>query len=153
MKKKLFFKYSHKDKLTLTSNQKITVAILVVFTAFFYLIYLPISIFLIIFTFIYTLVMYPKRNIYLASRYFICGNTIFYYQNINKVVLNSNSGILTLYSDDKEVFSLEKGLFPTSARKPNKILNNKNLKFSKVSAKIIDKITNASPNVELIGVN
>lgn len=153
MRKKLFFKYSHKDKLSLTSNQKITVAVLVVFAIFFNLIYLPISIFLIIFTFIYILVIYPKRNIYLASRYLICGNTIFYYKNINKIVLNSNSGILTLYSDGKEIFSLEKRLFPTNARKPNKISNNKNLKFSKVSVKIINKITNASPNVELIGVN
>lgn len=149
IRKPPIFKYSHKDKLNLASNQKITIAVLLISSLFFILINVPTSIFIFIFTIIYAIVIYPKRNILITSRYLICGNTIFYYKNINKIVLNYNSGILLIYSDDKEVFRLEKELFPTNARKPLKITNNKNNKFKKVSDKIIDNIKKAAPDVEL----
>ncbi|MEK7433662.1 MAG: hypothetical protein AABZ74_11060 [Cyanobacteriota bacterium] len=152
MSKSPLFKYLHKDKLSFTLIQKTTILILVIFAIFFNRIYLPISIGILIFTFIYSLITYPKKTIFLSSRYLICGNTIFYYKNIDKIVLNTNSGILSIYSEDKEVFKLDKNLIPTNARKQHKIDANKNNKFKKLSDKIIDKIKNASPNVELHGV-
>ena len=114
---------------------------------------MPVSIAILIFTFIYALVIYPKRNILIKPRYLICGNTIFYYKNINKIVFNHDSGLLLIYTDNKEVFRLEKELFPTNARKPDKISKNKNNKFKKVSDKIIDNIKKASPNAEFHGVS
>lgn len=153
MKKDPIFRYSHKDKLSFTFKQKFIITILIIFSIFFYLIFFPVMIAFLILTLIYTLIVFPKRNIYLTSRYLICGNTIFYYQNINKISLNSNSGTLHIYSDGKEIFKLEKELFPTNARKTDKIANNKNNKFKKVSDKIINKIMESSPDVEIHGVS
>lgn len=153
MSKKLSFKYSHKDKLSLIPSQKFTILILLVLMLFFTIIYIQISIALLVITFIYTLIVLPKRNLYLAPRYLICGNTIFYYKDITKMTLNSNLGLLIIYSEGREIFRLEKDLFPTNARKTDKIINNKKNKFKKISEKIIGKITSVLPNVELERIN
>lgn len=148
MKTGLIFKYKNKDKLTFTKNQKIIIFFLMLFSFLYLFISLKIGIILAIISQIYIGLSYPKRTIKLNSRYLICGKTIIYYKNITKIILNKNLGLLLLYSGDNLVFKLEKELFPTNARKPDKIINNKNKKFEKVSDKIINKIIKTSPDVK-----
>ncbi|MFN8672989.1 MAG: hypothetical protein U0457_13040 [Candidatus Sericytochromatia bacterium] len=152
MKKKAIFKYSHKDRLSFPLKQKIIISIFILLIIILKFINTPLSIFMLIFTFIYYLIIYPKRYLFLANRYFICGNSIIYYSNINKIVLNKSTGLLLLYNENNLLFKLEKDLFPTNARKMHKIENNKSNKFKKISEKIISKIKEFSPNVKMEGV-
>lgn len=148
MKKESVFKYNNKDKLTFSTKQKIIISILMLTSLLLIFKFLVIGIILSVISLIYIGISYPKRTIKVESRYLICGKTIVYYKNINRIVLNKYLGLLLLYSGDNLVFKLEKELFPTNARKPDKIINNKNKKFEKVSDKIINKIIKTSPDVK-----
>lgn len=148
MKKESVFKYNNKDKLTFSTKQKIIIFILMLTSLLLIFKFLVIGIILSVISLIYIGISYPKRTIKVESRYLICGKTIVYYKNINRIVLNKYLGLLLLYSGDNLVFKLEKELFPTNARKPDKIINNKNKKFEKVSDKIINKIIKTSPDVK-----
>lgn len=148
MKKESVFKYKNKDKLTFSTKQKIIIFILILISLLFIFKFLVIGIILSVISLIYIGISYPQRTIKVDSRYLICGKTIVYYKNINRIVLNKHLGVLLLYSGDNLIFKLEKELFPTNARKPDKIINNKNKKFEKVSDKIINKIIKTSPDVK-----
>jgi len=152
MAKAPVFKYTHPDKISYAFHQKVIISILVIFGIFFLKAYLPLGIFLLVVTLIYLAVIFPRRVISLSPRYLICGNSIFYYKNIDKLVLNQHGGILLIYSKGKLVFRLESELFITNARKIDKIQNNKNNKFKKIADKIINNIINASPDVKLEGI-
>ena len=93
----------------------------------------------------------PKM-LYIGPRYLICGDTIMYFSNVVKVTLEENSGTLQLTSSNGKTFVVERDKFPTNARKTNKIAANKATKFRKSSARLIEKILRATPDVELSGV-
>ena len=91
------------------------------------------------------------RQLALGPRYLVCGEVIVYYGNVDKVVLDRDGGKLTLVSAGDRHFTIERERFPTGARKTHKIAANKATKFSKVAVKLIEKIRQASPAVEVSG--
>jgi hypothetical protein len=93
----------------------------------------------------------PKL-LYVGPRYLICGDKIVYFGNVNAIALDQASGKLSLTPAKAERFTLERDKFPTSARKASKIKTNQATKFEKLSAKLIQKVLKASPQVELSGI-
>ena len=93
----------------------------------------------------------PKK-LYLGPRYLLCGPDIVYYGNITRLTFSGPEGSLGLQTANGKVFVLDREKFPTHARKPDKVKNNKAAKFAKVSAKIIEKVRMQAPTAELIGV-
>jgi len=93
----------------------------------------------------------PKL-LYVGPRYLICGDKIVYFGNVNAMALDNSSGTLSLTPANAHRFTLERDKFPTSARKANKIKTNQAAKFEKVSAKLIQKVLKASPQVVLSGI-
>lgn len=93
----------------------------------------------------------PKQ-LYIGSRYLICGNVIQYFGNMAQAQLDESSGTLRLTSRSGAVLLLERDKFTTSARKAGKIAANRADKFGKASARIIEKIAKASPDARLSGV-
>jgi hypothetical protein len=89
----------------------------------------------------------------LGPRYLICGDRIVYYGNVRKIDFELDAGRLTLQPTADIPFVIEQENFPTNARKSHKIAANKAAKFSKVSGKLIEKIRQASPSVELSGIS
>ncbi|MGB2881176.1 MAG: hypothetical protein WBC08_05310, partial [Rhodoferax sp.] len=83
--------------------------------------------------------------------YLLCGNSIVYYANVNRLTLSGANGTLRLQSQNGKSFVLERDKFPTGARKADKIKKNKAAKFDKVSSKIIEKVKKAAPRVDMIG--
>lgn len=94
----------------------------------------------------------PKQ-IALGPRYLICGSQIVYYGNVASLSLDRAAGRLTLVSANAKSLVIEQAKFPTNARKSHKVAANKATKFAKVAEKIIEKVRNASPTVELSGVS
>lgn len=94
---------------------------------------------------------WPKREIRLGLRYFVCGNTIAYYKNVKRIALRP--GNLTLFWGSKDSFKLEEKRFPSNARKAHKITANKAAKFQKVADKLIQRVLAEAPNVELAGID
>ena len=94
---------------------------------------------------------WPKRQINLGPRYFVCGDTVAYYKNVQRMAMRP--GHLVLFWGDKQSFKLEQQRFPTNARKQQKISANKAQKFAKVSYRIIDRVLAESPKVELVGID
>ena len=92
-----------------------------------------------------------SRQLLLGPRYLLCGKTIVYYANVNRLTLSGANGTLRLQSQNGKSFVLERDKFPTGARKADKIKKNKAAKFDKVSSKIIEKVRKAAPKVDLIG--
>lgn len=95
--------------------------------------------------------MTAPRQLLLGPRYLLCGTAIVYYGNVKRLTLSAAQGKLRLECLNGKTFVLERDKFPTGARKANKISKNKAAKFDKVSAKIVDKVRNASRNAVLIG--
>ena len=91
------------------------------------------------------------RQLQLGPRYLLCGNSIVYYANVNRLTLSGANGTLRLQSQNGKSFVLERDKFPTGARKADKIKKNKAAKFDKVSSKIIEKVKKAAPRVDMIG--
>ena len=94
---------------------------------------------------------WPKRRIRLGARWLLCGDRIVYYGNVSRMELKPGR-TLALYSGKKQ-FVLERDRFPTNAKKSHKIAANKDKKFAKVSGMIIRHVLNASPKVELKGID
>ena len=92
------------------------------------------------------------RLLLLGPRYLLCGKTVVYYANVRSLTLSPTQGVLRVQSANGQTFVLERDKFPTGARKTDKIAKNKAAKFDKVSGKIIDKVRQASSNVELNGI-
>ncbi len=89
------------------------------------------------------------RILLVGPRYLLCGDAILYYRNVKSMTLSTSKGRLGLTCLSGQVFVLERDKFPTGARKTDKIAKNKAQKFDKVSAKIMDKVRAASPQVEM----
>jgi hypothetical protein len=88
----------------------------------------------------------------LGPRYLLCGKTIVYYGNVKRLTRKDGEGLLRLQSKSGQNFTLARDKFPTSARKAPKVAANKAAKFDKVASKIIEKVRQASKDVELTGV-
>lgn len=89
------------------------------------------------------------RYLQLGPRYLLCGDSIVYYGNVQRLVLSRSSGTLELFGADGPVLRLERDKFPTNARKADKITRNKATKFEKVSARIIERVLQAAPGTPL----
>ncbi len=90
------------------------------------------------------------RYLQIGPRYLLCGDTILYYGNVQRMVLAKAEGRLTLYGADKgKPLVIERSKFPTNARKPDKIAKNKDTKFEKVSARIVGHVLQAAPGTRL----
>ena len=94
---------------------------------------------------------WPKRQINLGPRYLVCGNTLAYYKNVQRMAMRP--GHLVLFWGNNQSFKLEQQRFPTNARKQHKISANKAQKFAKVSYRIIERVLAESPKVELVGID
>lgn len=94
----------------------------------------------------------PKM-LYIGPRYLICGPQIVYFSNVTSMALEESAGTLRLVSGKAGSFLLERDRFPTGARKADKIKANKALKFDKVSAKLIERVRRAVPEVGLKGIS
>jgi len=144
------FKYQHDGQGSIDAKRRwfirITLGIGVLATPLFF----PFGAFLLLLP----LVAYLSRPklLYVGPRYLICGDKIVYFGTVNAMALDSASGILSLTPANAHRFTLERDKFPTSARKANKVKINQAVKFEKVSAKLIQKVLKASPQVELSGI-
>ena len=145
------FKYQHEDPMVRSTTVWAawwTVAVLVLVSLFFLG---PVGVGAGVVAVFILFAKWPKRQISLGARYFVCGHTVAYYKNVKRMVLRP--GHLTLFWGDKQFFKLEEKRFPTNARKQHKITLNKALKFQKVSQKIIERVIAESPGVELAGIS
>ena len=144
------FKYQHDGQGSIDAKRlwfiRITLGIGVLATPLFF----PFGAFLLLLP----LVAYLSRPklLYVGPRYLICGDKIVYFGTVNAMALDSASGTLSLTPANAHRFTLERDKFPTSARKANKVKINQAVKFEKVSAKLIQKVLKASPQVELSGI-
>ena len=91
------------------------------------------------------------RTLCVGPRYLICGDEIVYYANVTQVKLSEAAGSPSLQTASGKTLLIERGKFPTNARKANKIAANQAAKFNKVSAKIVDKVRRASPALAAAG--
>lgn len=145
------FKYRHGDRLSIGLVRLLLIVLGLVAGILGLVLAFPVGAVL----FVVPLVIYfsTPRKLLIGPRYLICGRAIVYYGNVVHVALDENEGILRLRSANDREFVLERGKFPTNARKTDKIARNKAAKFGKVSAKLIEKILRASPAVELVGIS
>lgn len=86
------------------------------------------------------------RYLVMAPRYLICGNQVIYFANVTRADLDSYHGQLRLVTGSGTTFTLERSRFPTGARKPEKIANNTQAKFGKVSQKLLETIRRCAPD-------
>ena len=84
------------------------------------------------------------KHLLIGTRYLLCGTTIIYYSNVTQCTNNLTT--LTIKTNKGQRWTLERDKFPTGARHEPKITKNKQEKFDKVSAKIIEKIKKAQSN-------
>ncbi len=92
------------------------------------------------------------RILYVGPRYLLCGDIIIYFGNVVRLDLKEADGTLTLVTCSKKTFILERENFPTNARKSHKIAANKAAKFTKASARLIERVRRAAPEAELHGI-
>ena len=144
------FKYQHEDKLVRSWSVWAIFWVLLALVALSLFVLGPFGIMLGIVLAIFFAKKWPKRQISLGTRYFVCGHTLAYYKNVQRMTYRP--GLLTLFWGNNQFFKLEEKRFPTNARKQHKITANKAAKFKKVSAKLIERVIAESPNVELVGI-
>lgn len=146
------FKYDHSESLQMAPEQKkaMWLALVLLVPCFFFSIVLGIVALLAFFFFLSRVL--PTKTICLSPRYLLCGSTLLYYRNVDKLILDADKGNLTIFWDGKNVFRIERDKFPTNARKAPKIAVNKAAKFKKIADKIVAKVNAASPHAQLIGV-
>lgn len=144
------FKYQHKGRGGISAQRwraiKLTLGIALLAAAIFF----PVG----AVAFLLPLVAYATapKMLYIGPRYLICGDAIVYFNNVSAMARDESAGTLRLVSANERGFVLERDKFPTNARKEHKIAANKAGKFAKASAKLIDKVLKASPQVELSGI-
>lgn len=91
------------------------------------------------------IIVYVKRSgcnkpLLIASRYLILGERIIYYRTVSSAILDTGRQTLTLSMPRGNSVIIAADRFPTNARKPDKIKNNKSAKFKKVADKIISRL-------------
>jgi hypothetical protein len=94
-----------------------------------------------------------SKKIFLGPRYLICGDSIVYYNNVERLELDEAAGRLLLVTASDQAFTLERERFPTNARKADKIARNKAAKFSKVAHNIIVRVQRSVPGVQASGLS
>jgi hypothetical protein len=147
------FKYDYAEPLKMVPAQKKKMCLGLALVALCFYFFIPLGVVALFAFFFFVAKILPKKAICLSPRYLLCGSTVLYYRNIDKIILNADQGNLTLFWDGNKVFKIERDKFPTNARKAPKIAANKAAKFNKMTEKIIAKVRAASPDVELIGVS
>ena len=152
-KKFAAWKYKHEGAGYRSRKQRIAAAILFgsAIVAHFKIHFPPLSIALLVIALI--AFFYSAKRIFLGPRYLICGSTIIYYNNVERLVLDEPAGELLLVTASDQAFTLEREKFPTNARKAEKIVRNKAAKFSKVAHNIIVRVQRASPGVQTSGLS
>ena len=146
------FKYQHTDPASLRPKRRwfvgisLALALLVILTGW---VAFPGSLALLLFPVV--ALAARSRQLQLGPRYLLCGNSIVYYANVNRLTLSGANGTLRLQSQNGKSFVLERDKFPTGARKADKIAKNKAAKFDKVSAKIIEKVRKANGDADVSG--
>lgn len=98
-------------------------------------------------------IIYVKRSgcnkpLLIASRYLILGDRIVYYRTVSSAIMDTGMQTLTLGMARGKSVIIAAERFPTNARKPDKIKNNKTAKFRKVADKIINRLHALSPDCE-----
>ncbi|MBI1891858.1 MAG: hypothetical protein HYS18_14520 [Burkholderiales bacterium] len=146
------YKYQHEDGTRLTGKHFLIMAAAVLTEILLFLFFPPAGFVMVVVWLIVLGIAWPKKKICLYPRYFICGDTIIYYRRVSKLTLMPEQGVLSLTWGNQKSFQLKRDNFPTAARKDFKIAKNKQLKFDKVSGKIIEKIVSANPDVQLVGI-
>ena len=145
------FRYQHAG-FGKISRFRLILSLLILLSAFLvFLVLPPLAVVPIIVGLLFLLLR--NKYLYLAPRYLLCGTDIVYYANVTKLVLSEMNGTLRLQTVSGKDFILEREKFPTYANKPHKIKRNKEAKFAKVSAKIIDKVRRHAPAVDCIGLS
>lgn len=86
-----------------------------------------------------------QKNLVIAPRYLIVGETIIYFSTVSKALVDRQKQILTLISDKGKRVVIEAERFPTNARKDFKIKANKTAKFDKVVAKVLQRLQGVTP--------
>ena len=137
------FKYKHDGRVGLSPKRKIFVIAALVLALITSVAYFPSG----LLAFLLPVIAFfgRPRTLALGSRYLVCGDDIVYYANVTQLTLSEVQGRMDLATAGGKVFSIERDKFPTSARKTAKVAANKAAKFSKVTAKIIDKVRRAAP--------
>jgi hypothetical protein len=150
LKKFSAFKYRHKSKAVVSPARWRFIKVAAVIALIMLFIFIPIA----LFAGVVALLAYlsAPRMLYVGPRYLICGETILYFNNVIRLELEPEDGTLKLVTANRESFLLEREAFPTNARKAGKIAANKAAKFSKASTRLIAKVMQAVPEVELVGI-
>lgn len=148
-KKFAMIKYDHGEPVGLSGARWMWLLLVVAAAVGALFVFIPLSFILGIVALV--IIRQPKR-LYLGPRYLICGGKILYYANIQKVILEADRGMLTLESSTGRILVLEQDKFHTGARKPEKIVANKQARFQKVAQKIVKHVRRAAPKAELTGV-
>lgn len=89
--------------------------------------------------------LFSRKRILIGSRYLICGPEIVYFANVERLDHDDLAGVLRLTLPGRPDFVLLRDNFPTNARKANKILYNRTLKFTKVTSNIIERVKANNP--------
>jgi hypothetical protein len=142
------FKYTSGTRTPLTVRRKFFLMLGLVLACVLSYVHFPAA--LVSFALPFLVFLGRDRVLTVGTRYLICGDEIVYFANVTQMTLNEPNGRLDLMLADNRRFVLEREKFPTGARKPSKIAANQAAKFNKVSARIIDRVRRARP--ELAGV-
>lgn len=139
------FKYKDGARAPLTTKRKVLAGAALALAVVMLFVAIPVA----VFATIVALVAFFARGRALAvgPRYLICGDEIVYYANVTQMALNESAGLLELTLANGKRFTLEREKFPTGARKAHKIAANQAAKFNKVSARIVDKVRRARPEL------
>lgn len=142
------FKYKHGDRLPLTQQQKrwawgaLVVGVLLLLT--------PFGIFIVLAAGAYLLWgNSAAAGLIISQRYFICGEKIWYYHNLQKIVLSADL-CLTIYHQNGQKLIIKSTLFPSNARKDLKIKRHQASKFGKAADKLISKAVIAKSELEVV---
>lgn len=139
------FKYKHGARTPLTLRRKIFLMLGLVLACVVSYVDFPEA--LVSFALPFLVFFGRGRVLAVGPRYLICGDEIVYFANVTQMTLSEARGCLELMLADGRRFMLERENFPTGARKPSKIAANQAAKFNKVSARIIDRVRRARPEL------
>ncbi len=137
------FKYKHGDSVPLSPKRKLLFIVSLMLAPF--IVYFAFPPGLIAAAIPFVVFFGRSGTLELGPRYLICGDTILYYANVTQLTLQEAEGRLSLQTASGKPFVIERGKFPTNARKKPKIAANQAAKFAKVSARIVEKVRRTSP--------
>lgn len=92
---------------------------------------------------------FVKGLIVIGRRFVVVNQDIFFYQNLSKVRVESDKGLITLFKQSYPACVIKQADFPTNARHEPKITNNRRSKFNKVQTKLLERIQAAAPELPI----